>query len=157
MVRHGKFEGKSPEGRHGFAMVYDSKRNKTVLYGGMNGSGKTLDDGVWEFDGKEWKNIRPTISPGLRFQPGYAYDSKRGMLIIFGGGGKDGVDKSDTWGWNGTKWELLADNGPSARVMGKMAYDKNRDRIILFGGRTGYDDNADTWEWDGTRWKEIKK
>ncbi len=151
-----RFEGKSPEGRQAFVMVYDTKRKVTIVFGGMNAAGERLDDGIWEFDGKEWKNIRTTDGPSPRMLPGYAHDSKRGMLVIFGGLDKEGV-KGDTWGWNGTTWKKLSDTGPSARMMGYMAYDKSRDRIVLFGGRPGWpNDVNDTWEWDGTSWTEAK-
>ncbi len=36
--------GECPGGRQAFAMVYDSKRKRTILFGGM--------------DGKEWKEIK---------------------------------------------------------------------------------------------------
>lgn len=151
-----RFEGLSPEGRQGFVMAYDTRKNKTILWGGMNVAGQILEDGVWEFDGKEWKNISTQPAPEVRMLPGYAYDSKRGMLIIFGGAGKSGV-LGDTWGWNGSKWKKLADSGPPARMMGYMAYDKARDKIILFGGRVGWpNDLADTWEWDGEKWMAMK-
>lgn len=151
-----KFDGQNPGSRQAFAMIYDSERRKTVLYGGSGGDGKIFNDGIWEFDGTAWKNIPGTNDPGNRISPGYAYDSKRKMLILFGGI-SDGKLKSDTWAWNGKEWELLADKGPSPRVMGYMAYDKKRDRIVLFGGRLGWPNDAnDTWEWDGAEWKEIK-
>ena len=68
----------------------------------------------------------------------------------------DGM-KSDTWSWDGKEWKQLATNGPSARAMGYMAYDKKRDRVVLFGGRPGWPNDAnDTWEWNGNEWKEIK-
>jgi hypothetical protein len=151
-----KFNGTQPEGRQGFVMVYDSKRKKTILYGGMDAVGKKFEDGIWEFDGKEWKNIRPAVSPGPRMSPGYTYDSKRGLLIITGGIGKEGNSMTDTWGWDGTAWKKLSETGPPARMMGYMAYDKDRDRVVLFGGRFGWPNDADdTWEWDGTSWKNI--
>ena len=69
---------------------------------------------------------------------------------------KEGM-KGDTWSWDGKTWKQLATTGPSPRAMGYMAYDKNRDRIVLFGGRMGWPNDAnDTWEWDGKEWKEIK-
>jgi tetratricopeptide (TPR) repeat protein len=149
-----KFNGAHPQGRNSFVMVYDSKRNKTILFGGA-GEG-VLDDGVWEFDGKEWKNYKPAVGPGQRIAPGYAYDSKRAMLLIFGGANAAGI-QGDTWGWDGKEWKLLAETGPSPRMMGYMAYDKTRDRTVLFGGRPGWPNDAgDTWEWDGKEWKEVK-
>lgn len=151
-----KFEGDGPDGRQAFAMIYDSKRKKTVLYGGMNGEGKPFDD-MWEFDGTKWsKIISAGPTPGTRLSPGYAYDSKRGMFIIFSGI-SDGKRQGDTWGWNGTGWKQLATAGPSARAMGHLAYDKKRDRVVMFGGRISWPTDAnDTWEWDGNQWKEMK-
>ncbi len=152
-----KFEGNGPAGRQAFVMVYDSKRKRTVLYGGMDGNGKPFDDGVWEFDGTTWQNFpNDGAGPGTRTSPGSAYDSKRGLVIIFSGRLGDGA-KSDTWSWDGRQWKQLSEKGPAPRAMGYMAYDKERDRIVLFGGRLGWPNDAgDTWEWDGKEWKEIK-
>jgi hypothetical protein len=149
-----KFDGPGPEGRQGHVMIYDSKRKKTVLYGGMNGSGKQFDDGIWEFDGTQWLNIpNPKTNPGPRLASGYTYDSKRGLLILFGGMSND-VTMGDTWSWEGRVWKKLSDKGPAPRMMGYMAYDANRDRIVLFGGRLGWpNDVNDTWEWDGSKWQ----
>jgi hypothetical protein len=151
-----KIIGTQPDGRQAFAMIYDSKRNKTVLFGGMGDTHDKIFSDTWEFDGKEWKKILVTTSPEPRMSPGYAFDSKRGLLIIFGGSTATGF-KGDTWGWNGQEWKKLADDGPAPRAMGYMAYDKHRDRIVLFGGRLGWPNDAnDTWEWNGTQWTEIK-
>lgn len=151
-----KLEGVQPEGRQAFSMVYDSKRKRTVLYGGGNGSGKRLEDGVWEFDGKKWHHLPEATGPGPRLSPGAAFDAKRGLVVLFGGIGDEGM-KGDTWGWDGKTWKKLADAGPPARVMGYLAYDKSRDRIVLFGGRLGWPNDADdTWEWDGGEWRAAK-
>lgn len=150
-----KFEGAGPGGRQAFIMLYDEKRKKTVLYGGMGTDiNQTLTD-TWEFDGAKWEKIN-VEGPGPRRSAGFAYDSKRGLTIVFGGGGNDGL-LADTWSYDGTSWKKIADTGPAKRAMGFMAYDKNRDRIVLFGGRLGWPNDAnDTWEWDGVAWKEIK-
>jgi len=76
--------------------------------------------------------------------------------VIFGGSGNNGF-LGDTWGWNGTAWRRLSDVGPDTRVMGQLAYDAARDRVVLFGGRRGYPngDLADTWEWEGTKWTRF--
>lgn len=151
-----KFGGIESAGRQAFVMVYDSKRNKTILYGGMNGSVNILKDGVWEFDGKDWNNFTTAVAPEPLMSHGYAFDSKQGVLIIFGGSTKDGI-KKDTWSWDGRSWKRLSDSGPSSRLMGYMAYDKDRDCVVLFGGRLGLpNDINDTWEWDGSKWNEIK-
>jgi hypothetical protein len=76
-------------------------------------------------------------------------------VVVFGGVTRDGM-LGDTWSWNGTTWQKLADTGPEPRAMGYLAYDRNRDRIVMFGGRRGWpDDLNDTWEWDGATWKRV--
>jgi tetratricopeptide (TPR) repeat protein len=151
-----KFTDTVPEGRQAFAMVYDSKRKTTILFGGVDGNGKSFGDDVWKFDGSRWLKIKPRKSgPGPRTASGYTYDSKRGLMLIFGGI-SNGEWKGDTWSWNGKEWKQLATTGPSPRVMGYMAYDKKRDRVVLFGGRRGWPNDAnDKWEWDGKKWVEI--
>ena len=152
-----KFEGKSPDGRQAFAMAYDSKRNKTILYGGADGKGKIFKDGLWEYYGIEWKNILTENNPGDRISPGYAFDSKRNLFILFGGISK-GEMMNDLWAWDGKEWKLLSTGGPSKRTMGYFAYDKERDKIVLFGGRLSWpNDTDDTWEWDGIHWNEVKQ
>ena len=52
----------------------------------------------------------------------------------------------ETWGWDGKLWTQRQDMGPK-RIGHQMAYDAERDRIVMFGG---YDDHnqflGDTWE-----------
>jgi len=73
----------------------------------MDGAGKQFND-LWEFDGKKWDSIPVSgANPGSRISSGYAYDSKRGLLIIFGGiSGQD--IRNDTWSWNGKHWKQFS-------------------------------------------------
>lgn len=149
-----KFEGPSPEARQSFAMIYNSKEKKTIMYGGMGSSPDKIFTDTWEFDGHQWNKVNDKGQAGPRFSCGYAYDSKRNLLIIFGGDAGDVY--GDTWSWDGKEWKQLSDTGPKPRSMGCLAYDKNRDRIVMFGGRLNWPNDAnDTWEWDGTKWKEV--
>jgi hypothetical protein len=45
--------GPTPGFRYQPMMVYDSKRGRTVLYGGLQGT----DDDTWEWDGTQWTRI----------------------------------------------------------------------------------------------------
>ena len=152
--------GQAPDARQGHVMVYDRKRGRTIVFGGMaTGTGgrerPPLLSDVWEFDGARWDR-RPANGPSPRSAAGAAYDSKRGITIVFGGDGDTGV-LGDTWSWNGVTWHKLADTGPEPRAMGYLAYDAKRDRIVLFGGRKSYPngDLNDTWEWDGAVWARV--
>ena len=91
---------------------------------------------------------------------GFVYDSKRGRMILFGGVDAAGF-RGDTWAWGDGRWTKLADEsptGPQPRVMGYLAYDRRRDRVVLFGGRKGWPngDLDDTWEFDGKAWRQVK-
>lgn len=149
-----QFNGAGPGGRQAFAMVYDSKLGRTIVYGGMGLTPEQIYGDTWIFDGKSWKKF-DVNGPGERMSPGYAYDSKRGRMIIFGGV-QHGKMMNDTWSFDGNSWKLLASDGPPARAMGYIAYDERRDCFVLFGGRKGWpNDLADTWEFDGMQWREA--
>ena len=61
-----------------------------------------------------------------------AYDSARGVVVLFGG--QHDVRKGDTWEWDGAVWTLRATTGPSPRYGHAMAYDSARGVVVLFGG-----------------------
>lgn len=146
----------NPPARQAHVMVQDTARNRTVVFGGMSERDESpLVGDTWEFDGKAWTEKKVT-GPAPRMGAGAAFDSKRKVLILFGGGDRDGF-LGDTWSWDGTAWKKLADTGPEPRAMGYLAYDAKRDRVVLFGGRKGYPDGDldDTWEWDGKAWKRV--
>ena len=147
-----------PPARQAHAMVHDSKRGRTVVFGGMGSAepgrpGPSLGD-TWEYDGSRWIRMEAS-GPSPRQSAGVAFDSKRGVVILFGGSGEAGF-LGDTWSWDGARWQRLSESGPEPRAMGYLAYDKQRDRVVLFGGRKGWPDGDlnDTWEWDGTTWRK---
>lgn len=156
-----KLEIANPPARLGHAMVFDVRRAKLVVFGGMGVAAPNAPQGsppprlgdLWEFDGRTWTQIH-AMGPSARFAGGATYDSKRGLVIIFGGLADGNL--GDTWGWDGTSWRQLATTGPSPRSMGHLAYDARRDRVVLFGGRAEWpNDLNDTWEFDGTTWREV--
>jgi len=83
-----------------------------------------------------------------------AYDSARGRVVLFGGGGNSYL-LGDTWEWDGSSWtERTPSVSPSARFASAMAYDAARGVVVLFGGSDATD-LADTWEWNGTIWAQV--
>lgn len=149
-----------PPARMVSAMVYDERRGKTVVFGGqgarVNGGNAPMLGDTWEFDGTTWTR-RAESGPAGRMGAGATYDSKRGLVLLFGGANHQGV-MNDLWAWDGAAWKKLAEGGPEPRVMGHIAYDRKRDRVVLFGGRRGAPDDTDlgdTWEWDGATWRKV--
>jgi hypothetical protein len=78
-----------------------------------------------------------------------AYDSIRGVTVMFGGYGDTFF--GDTWEWDGTSWTLRSGAGPAPRTRHAMAFDSARGVTVLFGGYGG-GPLGDTWEWDGRTW-----
>src|SRR5262245_19511074 len=107
------------------------------------------------FAAPQWvQQAVPGPSPRTEF--GFAYDSGRGVSVLFGGSSNltfTAVNR-ETWEWDGVQWSLRSTTGPTARCDNAFAYDSNRHRVVSFGGYNGgY--MSDTWEWDGTNWTQI--
>lgn len=138
----------SPSRQGVSAMVYDLRRGVTVLHERVhcNSIART-----WEFNGDAWE-MRSANGPlPNRVRPMMVYDEARGMSVLFTDDGGTGVR---TWGWDGKDWMVLSDTGPSQRSGCAMAYDLDRQVVVLFAGRENgtYRLMSDTWEWGGTAW-----
>jgi hypothetical protein len=105
----------------------------------------------WAQNCLEWKQV--TTTGPARARPGVAYDSQRGVMVLFGGRSSPGGLHGDTWEWDGATWQLRAVTGPSPREAHAMTYDSVRGVTVLFGGTNGAA-LGDTWEWDGTSWTQ---
>ena len=87
-----------------------------------------------------------------------AYDSVRGVTVLFGGDKGAGCSNQsdETWEWDGIKWmQRLKGQGPSKRTAHSMVFDSARGKTVLFAGAPSCEPMSDTWEWDGTSWQEI--
>lgn len=102
----------------------------------------------------DWQQVFPEPFPVPRSLHAAAYDSDRGVTVLFGGYGKGGR-YNDTWEWDGSEWvQRFPANTPPDLVRAAMAYDSVRKVCVLFGGFSGNYSNA-TWEWDGVNWTQI--
>ncbi len=134
----------APSARAGHAMVYDSRREVTVLFGGG------LDD-TWEWDGTSWTKRSSENAPPRRYGHALAYDAARGVTVLFGGFGDGGL-LNDTWEWDGTNWvQRIPLSSPPAIFGPAMTYDTARGFTVLFDGRCDYPCER-TWEYGLHRW-----
>jgi hypothetical protein len=148
----------SPTPRFQSAMVYDSSRGVSVLFGGTRtGSPSGTNGETWAWDGTGWSQLASS-GPSFRRRHAMAFDSARGVAVLFGG--VVGIaDNGETWEWNAAAagvqgvggWMQRAIPGPSPRSSHAMAYDSARGVTVLFGGYTGTY-NGETWEFDGNTW-----
>lgn len=98
--------------------------------------------------------------PSARQNAAMAFDSTRGVLVLFGGfAGSTAL--GDTWEWDGTSWTQKFPPGftPSARGGHAMAYDSSRRVVVMYGGTyqsqtnpSSGSLNSEMWEWNGTTW-----
>jgi hypothetical protein len=138
-------------------MVYDTARDRLVVFGGIDNGGLVVDD-TWEFDGTTWE-LRSSTGPSPRCEYGMAYDEQRQRVVLFGGailGGPTNPRFGDTWEWDGHVWVLMSQGGPAPRASMACAYDSHRGRVVIHGGLATsggqYVLLDDTWEWNGSQW-----
>jgi len=158
--------GPTPFPRAGHKMVYDAGRNRVVLFGGNLSGGsepaQMLND-TWEYVNGSWVRVETANAPSLRMLSAMAYDSGRGVTVLFGGyDGPWGVCATsaytDTWEYDGTDWRRITTvHTPPQFVGGSMVYDESRGKIVLFTGWEcqGFGWANETWEYDGTDWTKI--
>jgi hypothetical protein len=152
-----------PSSRAEPLLAYASHRSRVVLYGGDRAGGAPPLSDTWEWDGTRWERV-DTNGPPARSGAAMAYDARRGRVVLFGGARPSGGGElDDTWEWDGRRWQRMTASGatgsPSGRVLGAMAFDEARGRVVLFGGATFTSGKpqplGDTWEWDGRAWRRI--
>lgn len=163
----------NPSPRHLARMVFDEKNGEAVLFGGRGvvdtatGVAHSIDE-TWLLQNSRWSQRFPAVHPGPRAAHSMVYDSKRGRIILFGGFNDPTEPNAlasfygDTWIYQDGTWtQVESATSPSARYNSGMAYDSDRDRVVLFGGVAYQADNKttetlfDTWEFDGTTWTKT--
>ncbi|MFW9788901.1 MAG: Kelch repeat-containing protein [Candidatus Thorarchaeota archaeon] len=151
-----------PPGRSESPLVYDSHRDRILVFGGMHDL-STLesqnDTWIFDYNTNNWTQLFPINTPDSRRAHGMAYDIESDKIIMFGG--RDAYDNR-TWVFDPeiNEWQMMSPSiSPSTRSNHKMTYDSESDRVILFGGfhvianksyffsdTWAYDYNSDTWE-----------
>jgi hypothetical protein len=152
-----------PSDRSGHNMTFDPVRSATVMYGGYRRNernfGVRLQD-TWLWDGYAW-SLAATTGPIAPSQPGskssglsshsMAFDSTRGVVLLYGGTSGGGVT-NHLWEWNGSTWSqvqyLTAAPMVREQVEHGFVFDGQRNAAVLFGG---FDQPSmlrldDTWE-----------
>ena len=111
-------------------MASDPVHGQVVLFGGQRDV-NTCPEDVWSFDGGQWTSV-PGAGPGPRVHHAMQYHPGLGGAVLFGGFEPGAQDRGDTWLWNGSWTEIAPVRAP--RTHARMAYDENRDALVLVGG-----------------------
>lgn len=148
-------------GRFGPMVVYDSRRNRVILFGGYDG--ETRYDDVWTLNvgtPSVWSSLttsgtRPVGRSGEGGRYAF-YDAVNDRMVLFGGNAGSSshpVLLNDVWALSfpGNAWSLLTPTGgpPTARQGFAAAHDVINNRIVMFAGNTGTFDSptfvSDAW------------
>lgn len=131
-----------------------------------------FDASLWRFTGSSWLRVTgdSADTPDSRYGSAIAYDSARGVTVMFGGRLNDGdscdggVDDDCAVGWefDGVTWTRIAAAGPEGRRVHRMAYHPASGGVMFFGGHnfsgdcagSGQDECGDTWIWTGSSWDQ---
>src|SRR5580765_1023074 len=139
----------SPFARANHACVYDSARDRMLVFGGNTPDGTRLDE-VWALSLSGASTLTQIATQGAGGAIGAAgataiYDPVRDRLLVFGGYDPNGsaadgpgtVYQLDLSASPAT-WSVLTSAGtaPPNRVNHTAVYDASRDRMVVFGGAT---------------------
>lgn len=137
--------------------VYDESRREVVVPGGYTFAGAVND--VWTYKDGAWRRRLEHDAgrvPSPRIFNSSAYDSTRGVSVMFGGTSTAGDGLDDVSEWNGTSWVArVTANPPPARYEAGFVYDRAADVFVMFGGLTGGQPFGDTWELSGSAWTQV--
>jgi len=146
----------APSPRLYHAMAYDISRGCVVLYGGRVGSTSVTLTDTWEFDGVDWAQRFPLLTPPARIGAGMAYSIAWGRVILFSGSDRPGPLIQDTWEWDGSNWaQRSPTHQPPARYACGMASDFVRGGVVVFGGTNLASTLSDSWAFDGVDWTPL--
>src|SRR4051794_28387497 len=155
------FPTHNPPARAAESMVFDSARNRVVIFGGRQGK-LNLND-TWSFDGSDWTQITTASAPSVRELAGAAYDSARDRIVLFGGmhqtysaDGKTLTETPlhDTWEFNGTNWTQILTDGPAV-TKPILEYDQVRKQTIMLGMNASNATLMYAWDPAAGTWKSL--
>lgn len=143
-----RYPAHSPAGRQSHMMVYDSKREQIVLFGGRTATVELAD--TWIYKNGDWQEVATTTAPTGRVFAGIAYDRDRDRILLYGGqrlsdDKKTIVDLTDLWELDGLTWTRVLENGPTTQKP-IMVYDEARQQIVMLGHNDLFETSMYTYD-----------
>lgn len=147
--------GAMPRGRANASMVYDSRYDRIVVYGGRAGAAPYYPGDVWALslaNQASWQELTPVggARPAARVSHTAIYDPPRARMVVFGGWDTLGTRPNDVWmlALDGTPaWSqpTTAGTPPAGRVEHTAIHDPVRQRMVVYGGNTAAGNTYDVW------------
>ena len=123
-----------------------------VMYGGHQVVDESLPGALadtWTWRATGWTRT-PAGGPGRLVNAEAVAHPELGVLLV--GGSDMRQDSGDVWRWDGGEWTLLGRDVFPARQAFGLAYDADRDTVVLTGGLVAAGEpgrHQDVWEWAG--------
>ena len=87
----------SPSARDYPSLAYDALTASVILFGGNCGAPNCNLGDTWSWNGSNWTQLNPALSPTARFSAGMAADGINGAAVLFGGMVTFTSFLNDTW------------------------------------------------------------
>lgn len=138
------FPEHAPPARGAHNLVYDSARERTVLFGGRVESEDaahpepTFVNDTWIYQNGDWTQLEIADAPPARHLAGMAYDASRDRIVLYGGNhftaGTTTLEPLyDTWEFDGTNWTQIGSATGMTVVKPILTYDEARHEILMVG------------------------
>ncbi len=155
-----RFPVHTPGPRAQHELVYDSLRNKVLLFGGFTTAAPLGNADVWEYDGNDWTLL--TTSPGgpptfSQQQGDAAFDAVRGKMILLGEY-PSGLSPNRTWEFDpGTLvWQKTFEGaGGVYWYDSPIVYDPAQNAVYGTSYAWWNLSYPHTWRYTGTGWEDI--
>lgn len=152
----------SPSPRAAAMLVYEPLHERLILFGGFGFGHSVVTNDTWAFDTRSnsWADLKAENPPSERASYGLAVDSKRGLIVLFGGFTERGYF-NDIWEYDPEEnaWHEIKTEGgvPLARGAMGFVYDEGNDVFVMYGGFSENGFFGDTWTFDPktNSWKEM--
>ena len=142
------------------ASAYDASRSALVAYAWDRATtqASVLLDEVFEYSASTWSNPNQG-TPSPRVGASMIYSAVDATMMMLGGavGNFAGADRIvDLWTWDGSVWSQPSPEiTPAVRSNAGIAFDSDRQQVVVFGGIGPTGALADTWLWDGFTWTQA--
>ncbi|MDZ7266779.1 MAG: hypothetical protein ONB48_06660 [candidate division KSB1 bacterium] len=128
---------KHQPGRVDHVAVFDSLKNRMVIFGGWNKEEKEYLGDTWSFSFADhrWRKIKTKHAhPPKRRHAVMVFDARHNWALLCGGFGEEGY-LNDVWAFDlsGDVWVNLTP-GPQPRIDHQAVFDPVTGRLLLYGG-----------------------
>jgi hypothetical protein len=144
-----------PALRAGHMMAYDEANGVMVMFGGEDKSGSFMMGDTWLWDGNDWTQVFPQISPSPRRGGQMFFDKASGHIILAGGFTRKYPDNDieqfgDAWLWDGGNWQYVTSYESWILITNSAnGYDPVRNQAVVF-------DYNSLLIWSNNTWTKIQ-